>query len=55
MNAFYDVSDSHQLAHWYVNFQRPMRRTAIGFDTFDLLLDLVIAPDLSRWDWKDEG
>ncbi|MFJ9704621.1 DUF402 domain-containing protein [Streptomyces sp. NPDC101234] len=54
VNAFYDASDGHRLAHWYVNFQRPMRRTAIGFDTFDLLLDLVIAPDLSRWDWKDE-
>lgn len=31
-----------------------MRRTAIGFDTFDLLLDLVISPDLSQWTWKDE-
>ncbi|MGW2719947.1 DUF402 domain-containing protein [Streptomyces sp. NPDC001492] len=54
VHAFYDPSDGHQLAHWYVNFQRPMRRTAIGFDTFDLLLDLVIAPDLSQWSWKDE-
>ncbi|MEU9456472.1 DUF402 domain-containing protein [Streptomyces sp. NPDC048277] len=54
VNAFYDVSDGHRLAHWYVNFQRPMRRTDIGFDTFDLLLDLVVAPDLSRWEWKDE-
>lgn len=55
VNAFYDVAGGHQLAHWYVNFQRPMRRTAMGYDTFDLLLDLVVAPDLSRWDWKDEG
>lgn len=54
VNAFYDVSDGHRLTNWYVNFQRPMRRTALGFDTFDLLLDLVVAPDLSRWDWKDE-
>ncbi|MFF4507443.1 DUF402 domain-containing protein [Streptomyces sp. NPDC001401] len=54
VNAFYDPSDGHQLSYWYVNFQQPMRRTAIGFDTFDLLLDLVIAPDLSQWRWKDE-
>ncbi|MEU9240838.1 DUF402 domain-containing protein [Streptomyces sp. NPDC048385] len=54
MNAFYDASDGHRLTNWYVNFQRPMRRTDLGFDTFDLLLDLVVAPDLSRWDWKDE-
>ncbi|MFG2941306.1 DUF402 domain-containing protein [Streptomyces sp. NPDC048282] len=55
VNAFYDVSDGHRLTHWYVNFQRPMHRTALGFDTFDLLLDLVVAPDLARWEWKDEG
>jgi hypothetical protein len=55
VNAFYDVSDGHRLTNWYVNFQRPMHRTDLGFDTFDLLLDLVVAPDLSRWDWKDEG
>ncbi|MFE9745267.1 DUF402 domain-containing protein [Saccharothrix saharensis] len=54
VNAFYDPFDGHRLRHWYVNFQRPLRRTAFGFDTFDLLLDLVIAPDLSEWSWKDE-
>ena len=54
VNAFYDVSDGHRLANWYVNFQRPVHRTDLGFDTFDLLLDLVVAPDLSRWEWKDE-
>lgn len=41
-------------ASWYVNFERPFRRTRIGIDTFDLLLDLVVAPDLSSWTWKDE-
>ncbi|MFE4974254.1 DUF402 domain-containing protein [Kitasatospora sp. NPDC056651] len=39
---------------WYVNFERPYRRTAIGVDTFDLFLDLVIDPDLSTYSWKDE-
>ncbi|MFJ9841402.1 DUF402 domain-containing protein [Kitasatospora sp. NPDC101155] len=39
---------------WYVNFELPCRRTAIGIDTFDLFLDLVVTPDLSSHTWKDE-
>ena len=39
---------------WYVNFELPYRRTTLGVDTFDLLLDLVIDADLSRHRWKDE-
>jgi predicted RNA-binding protein associated with RNAse of E/G family len=38
---------------WYVNLQRPFRRTPLGFETMDLMLDVVI--DLDRtWRWKDE-
>ena len=40
-------------AHWYVNFQLPLRRTATGYDTLDLVLDIVVFPDWS-WAWKDE-
>ncbi|MBE1609107.1 DUF402 domain-containing protein [Actinopolymorpha pittospori] len=43
----------NDFARWYVNFERPYRRTEIGIDTLDLLLDLVIDPDLS-FRWKDE-
>jgi len=39
---------------WYINLQEPVRCTAIGFDTMDLALDVVINPDRSRWRWKDE-
>lgn len=39
---------------WYVNFQEPLRRSALGFQTMDLTLDLAIAPDLASWEWKDE-
>jgi Protein of unknown function (DUF402) len=46
--------DPGDLVMWYVNFERPFRRTPIGIDTFDLLLDLVIEPDASHR-WKDEG
>ncbi len=39
---------------WYVNLEEPMVRTPIGFDYLDRFLDIEIAPDLSRWRWKDE-
>lgn len=39
---------------WYVNFQEPLSRTPVGFDTMDLALDVVISPDRSKWRWKDE-
>lgn len=39
---------------WYVNLQEPYRRTALGFDTMDYLLDLIAGDDLSWWQWKDE-
>ncbi len=39
---------------WYVNLQEPYRRTAIGFDTMDQELDIVVAADRSEWRWKDE-
>ncbi|MER6162725.1 DUF402 domain-containing protein [Streptomyces sp. NPDC001868] len=51
VNAFYTADG---LRNWYVNFERPTARTGDGFDTFDLTVDLVIDPDLTRWRWKDE-
>ena len=49
--AFY--GDDGALAAWYVNLQAPLRRTRLGFDSEDHVLDITIAPDLS-WSWKDE-
>ncbi|HZS87416.1 MAG TPA: DUF402 domain-containing protein [Chloroflexota bacterium] len=40
--------------YWYVNLEAPWRRSVVGFDTWDHALDLVVAPDLSSWEWKDE-
>jgi len=40
-------------AGWYGDLQQPLRRTAIGFDTVDHVLDVDIAPDCG-WRWKDE-
>lgn len=39
---------------WYIDLQAPLRRTPIGFDTRDYILDVVVAPDRSSWSWKDE-
>jgi hypothetical protein len=38
----------------YVNFERPAVRARIGIDTLDLLVDLVVDPDLSGYAFKDE-
>jgi hypothetical protein len=38
---------------WYVNLQRPFSRTAHGYDTQDLELDIWI-PVGASWRWKDE-
>ena len=45
--------ENGELEHWYVNFEQPLRRTPLGFDTFDEKLDLIVRPDGS-YRWKDE-
>ena len=45
---------THKLRCWYVHLQEPLRRTKIGVDTMDQMLDIVISPDRSSWHWKDE-
>jgi hypothetical protein len=45
--------DGSQFTGWKVNLQEPLRRSRLGFDTCDHLLDLMIAPDLGSWQWKD--
>jgi hypothetical protein len=39
---------------WYVNLERPLERTPIGFDTVDHALDVLVELDGSSWSWKDE-
>ena len=43
-----------ELVCWYINLQEPIKRTSIGFDTMDHMLDVVLSPDMSEWKWKDE-
>ena len=48
------AEDSWEFRCWYINFQEPFRRYAGGFESMDLTLDLLIAPDRKAWQWKDE-
>lgn len=56
---FWEHDDAHDgagrrtFSSYYVNMEEPFRRTPIGFDTNDHMLDIVVTPDL-RWAWKDE-
>ncbi|MEX0782352.1 MAG: DUF402 domain-containing protein [Dehalococcoidia bacterium] len=43
-----------ELRCWYINFQEPLGRFSLGFESMDLTLDVVIEPGLERWTWKDE-
>jgi predicted RNA-binding protein associated with RNAse of E/G family len=43
-----------QPLHWYVNLQAPLRRTRVGFDLVDHILDVIVSIDRSAVRWKDE-
>lgn len=45
-------AEKNQFLCYYINFQLPFRRSEIGFDSFDLELDIVIEPTY-EWNWKD--
>ena len=46
-------TEEGDLDEWYVNFERPLRRSPVGFDTFDEKLDLIVRRD-GTYRWKDE-
>jgi hypothetical protein len=57
-------SDAHTLGHffdaesgrfkfYYVNLQAPVRRTPLGIDSMDHVLDIVVMPN-GEWHWKDK-
>jgi uncharacterized protein len=39
---------------WYVNIETDWTRTPIGFDSWDMILDVTVTQDLSSWALKDE-
>jgi len=52
VQLFWEGDD--RLAMWYVNAEAPWSRSSIGFDTYERVLDAVIAPDRTAFEWKDE-
>jgi uncharacterized protein len=48
---FWDELGVHR--SWYFNLELPWRRTALGFDSRDHQLDVIVLPD-GTWRWKDE-
>jgi predicted RNA-binding protein associated with RNAse of E/G family len=47
-------AETGEFTGWYVNLQDPLRPSAVGFDTTDHVLDVLVPPDRSSWRWKDE-
>jgi uncharacterized protein len=39
---------------WYINLEDSLRRTDMGYEFTDQWLDVIVKPDLSAWQWKDE-
>ena len=50
---FFRTADNSVIA-WYVNLEGVARRGPLGIDYTDLMLDVVIEPDLKEWRWVDE-
>lgn len=46
--------ENHVFEGWKIDLIEPMRRTSLGFDYMDQLLDIIISADRSTWRWKDQ-
>jgi predicted RNA-binding protein associated with RNAse of E/G family len=46
--------DDHTFGGWKIDLTEPVRRTSLGFDYMDQLLDIMVSADRSTWHWKDE-
>jgi protein associated with RNAse G/E len=46
------TSDLSTFLGWYVNFEVPYQVVDDGLETMDLVLDMIVKPDLTWW-WKD--
>ena len=44
----------HIFQGWKIDLIEPVRRTSLGFDYLDQLLDIIVSADRSSWYWKDE-
>lgn len=46
--------ESNAARDWYINLEAAWRRTSLGFDSEDHVLDVTLDDDLTEWQWKDE-
>ena len=46
-------NEKREFLHYFVNMEEPFRRTAVGIDTQDHTLDIIVRPNLT-WKWRDE-
>ena len=46
--------DTHIFQGWKIDLIEPVRRTPLGFDYMDQLLDIIVSADRSTWYQKDE-
>lgn len=46
--------EDHIFGGWKIDLTQPVRRTSLGFDYMDQLLDIIVRPDRSTWYWKDK-
>lgn len=53
--SIYLMRNTHNkdMTCWYINLQEPIRRTSMGYDTMDHMIDIVVSPNMVRWKWKD--
>jgi hypothetical protein len=47
------IVEAQRFEGWYVNLEQPWRRTAVGFDSRDDVLDVVVSDDLRTHHLKD--
>ena len=46
--------EDHIFQGWKIDLVEPIRRTSLGFDYLDQLLDIIVSADRTAWYWKDE-
>lgn len=46
--------ENHIFQGWKIDLIEPIRRTVLGFDYMDQLLDIIVSADRSTWYRKDE-
>ncbi|MDD5190194.1 MAG: DUF402 domain-containing protein [Dehalococcoidales bacterium] len=51
--AFWN-NENNVFSHWYINLESRTQRRDHHIDYTDLILDLIIQPNLKDWHWDDE-